>query len=66
MQFCMFFLRTDKKKHILKVENEIKQDMKPHHMKVIQMKAYIRYKKDAWSTTLMLFGQPKKKYMYLM
>lgn len=44
MQFYMFFLRTDKKKHILKVENEIKQDMKLHHMKVIQMKAYIRYK----------------------
>lgn len=28
-------------------------------MKVIQMKAYIRYKQDTWSTTLMLFGQPK-------
>lgn len=40
---CFFFLRI-KKNHILKVENEIKQDMKPHHMKVIQMKAYIRYK----------------------
>lgn len=39
---CFFFVRI--KKNILKVENEIKQDMKPHHMKVIQMKAYIRYK----------------------
>lgn len=39
-----FFFEWIKKKHILKVENEIKQDMKLHHMKVIQMKAYIRYK----------------------
>lgn len=39
-----FFFEWIKKNNKLKVENEIKQDMKLHHMKVIRMKAYIHHK----------------------